>query len=206
MRILLIVPTHLYKGQYPAFLSITDFPVGFAYLASALKAAGHEVVGLNPNNDPTYSCAREMARAKIEAAVKTTQPDLICTGGLCTDYSFIKDTLSILRALAPDVPVVLGGNILTNDLEYIFPLLKPDFGIVGEAEEALVQLAHMIQSGRSNYDQIANLAYWKEGKPCYSQPDCYYVGLDQRAFPDYEPFGISAMLDHYSMASRYLYR
>lgn len=206
MKILLIVPTHRYKLQYPSFLSITDFPVGFAYLASGLRTAGHAVFGLNPNNDAGYDNAFQMLKAKIIAAINNIHPDLICTGGLCTDYDFLKDELRILRDLVPNTPIVLGGGIITHDAEYVFRNLRPDFCIVGEAEELLVQLAQSLQNGSNQYDRIPNLGYWENGIAKFTKQDFHYIDLDQRAFPDYEPFGIKEMLDQYSMGSRYLYR
>jgi hypothetical protein len=51
-------------------MSNTDFPVGFAYLASSLRGAGHEVYGLNPNNITGYSTAHEMLRDRLTRAIK----------------------------------------------------------------------------------------------------------------------------------------
>ena len=147
-----------------------------------------------------------MLRAKIIANVNDSHPDLICIGGLCTDYAFLKDALSILRGLVPDTPIVLGGGIITNDAEYVFRSLMPDFCIVGEAEEVLVQLAQGLENGSKRCDDIPNLGYWENGIAKFTQQDFHYIDLEQRAFPDYEPFGIKEMLDQYSMASRYLYR
>jgi len=65
MKILLIVPTHNYNRAYPCFLSVSDFPTGFAYLASSLKEAGHEVHGLNLNNIIGYPSAKDMVKDKI---------------------------------------------------------------------------------------------------------------------------------------------
>jgi hypothetical protein len=61
MRISIIVPTQLNKYKYPARLSMSGFPVGLAYLAGALKAAGHEVFGCNPNNLYDFPSAKVMA-------------------------------------------------------------------------------------------------------------------------------------------------
>lgn len=180
--------------------------MGFAYLASALRTAGHAVFGLNPNNDAGYNNVYQMLRAKIIAAVNAIHPDIICTGGLCTDYAFLKDALRILRGLVPDTPIVLGGGIINNDAEYVFRSLRPNFCIVGEAEEVLVQLAQNLENGSKRYDDIPNLGYWEKGIAKFTQQDFHYINLEQRAFPDYEPFGIKEMHDQYSMASRYLYR
>ena len=70
-----------------------------------------------------------------------TRPALICLGGLCSDYAFLQDALLMIRKLSPGVPVVLGGGIVTNDAEFIFNDLKPDYAIAGEGEESLVRIA-----------------------------------------------------------------
>ncbi len=160
MKILLCIPTHHYPS-HPTFLSFSDFPQGMAYLAGALKSAGHDVIGCNPNNLPNYPTVRDMLTDVLR---KRLTPDigLIGLGGLCTDYTFLRDVIRILWKLAPTTPIVLGGNIITNDAEFIFNHLKPDFAIVGEGEETIVQLANMIQSGRKNYHDIDNLCYWRE--------------------------------------------
>jgi len=115
MRVALVIPTFNYTSIYPSFLAMSDFPTGFAYIAAALKKAGHEVIGLNPNNCPSYSSAREMLHAKIKKMLAEQRPQLIGIGGLCTDYAFIKDAIKIVRTLAPKVPIVCGGGIITHD-------------------------------------------------------------------------------------------
>lgn len=149
----------MYKRGYPSFLSVTDFPSGFAYIASALREAGHDVVGLNLNNITGYDSAHHMISNEIYKALQD-KPDLIGTGGLCIDYAFIKDAMGIIRNLAPEIPIVLGGGIINNDAEYVFNLLKPDFCIVGEAEETIVKLANILEGGSGDFESIDNIGYW----------------------------------------------
>ena len=208
MRVLLIVPTASYKynDEYPCFLSISDFPAGFAYLASALRAAGHEVFGLNLNNITGYPSAYKMVYDKIPRSLREIQPQLVGLGGICTDYQFIRDSIQIIRKSAPNIPIVCGGGIITHDADYIMKLLRPDFCIIGEGEEKIVELANMLESGDKAYDQIENLGYWKDGTVLFTKRNFNYIDINQRHFPDYEPFGIKEMLDKYSLVSRNSYR
>jgi len=192
MKVLLVVSTNQYKYIYPSPLSINDFPTGFAYLASSLHKAGHEIFGLNLNNDASYSSAQEMVSYKLKYTLQEVQPDLVGLGGLCTDYKFIKDTMQIIRNVTPNTLIVLGGGIVTNDREYIHNLLKPDFSIAGEAEEAIVKLAESIE--KNDYNIY---------RDC---PSPNTIDINQRPFPDYEPFDIKDMIDNYSMSARWLYR
>ncbi len=186
MIVLLIVPTfHYHDHSYPTFLSFSDFPTGYGYIAAALKRAGHEVVGLNLNNDSSFHSAYEMIDTKIRKALED-KPDLIAMGGICIDYKFLKDAISICRQANPNIPIVLGGGIVTNDAEFIFKTLKPDYAITGEAENLMVHLADTLPEHAIYHSSI--------------------VHPDDLPFPDYEPFGIQDMLDNYSMATRVLYK
>ncbi len=203
MKILLIPPTHHYNplSSEVTFLSVSDFPCGYAYLSAALKKAGHEVLGLNPNNLTGYESGYKMLHDQIDKKLKEVKPDLIGLGGLCTDYAFIKDAMQIIRKEAPLAPIVLGGGIVTHDAEFIMNHLKPDFCIIGEGEKAIVELAN----GESP-ENILNLSYWEGRKTVFTKVNHDYGDINALSFPDYEPFGIKDMLDNYSMATRLLYR
>jgi radical SAM superfamily enzyme YgiQ (UPF0313 family) len=110
---------------------------------------------------------------------------LIGLGGLATDYAFLKDAIGIIRANSK-IPIVLGGQIVTNDAEFIYENLKPDYAVVGEGESAIVALAQP-----SYQPNIIESKEWQ---------------VDDIPFPDYTPFGIDKMMDDYSEATRVLYR
>ena len=201
MRVLLIVPTYRYKDNYPAFLSASDFPTGNAYIAASLREAGHEVMGLNLNNIIGYESAHTMILNEITKALKK-EPDLIGIGGLCIDYSFIKDAMGIIRYQSK-VPIVLGGGIVNNDSEFIFNHLKPDYCIIGEAEETFVNLCDTLEN-KGDLSQIDNLGYREDGKAVFTKRNYDYP--TERPFPDYDTFGYGEMVDKFSMTTRVLYR
>lgn len=186
MRVLLIPPTYRYRDEYPALLSASDFPAGFGYLAAVLKQAGHEVYGCNPNNIVGYVDAKTMLTDTLTKKIVEVKPDLVGLGGLCTDYAFLRDAIEIVRKTTK-APIVLGGQIVTNDAEFIYQDLMPDYAVKGEGEGAILKIAAgECQPG------IINVQYVQE--------------LDTLPFPDYEPFGMKEMVDQYSMATRLLYR
>ncbi len=202
MKVMLVIPVHGYTASRLLPLSISDFPTGFAYVAAALKRAGHTVVGVNPNNDTRFDSAVYMLANKLSTAINEHKPDLIGVGGICTDYASVRDTIDFCRKFAPQTPIVMGGGIISNDREFIFENLKPTYGLIGEAEETLVELANGHPPS-----SIANLSWWKDGKAVHNHVDHNYpCSLDERAFPDYEVFGGLEMVNDFSMATRQLYR
>ena len=206
MKVALVVPTTSYNGIYPTYLAPSDFPVGLAYLAAALKRAGHDVVGLNVNNDTSYASARDMLHDKLTKMLEQDRPQLVGLGGLCSDYAFIKDAIAIVRAKAPGVPIVCGGGIITHDAEFAFEALRPDYCVVGEGEEVIVQLAGYLESGTPALRTIANLGYWEAGRPVFTAENIGYPALESRAFPDYSPFEPEKMLACSTHGARPLYR
>src|SRR3990167_5861644 len=202
MRIMLVPPTFRYATQYPAFLSLSDFPTGLAYLASSLKQAGHEVYGCNPNNIVGYANAYLMLQDTLSKKIAEVKPGLIGLGGLCIDYKFLKDAIGIIRQTDPKLPIVLGGQIVTNDAEFIFNDLKPDYAVEGEGEQPLAALA------RDGADFVPANVWYRQGNgsPTKNEATYSYPPIDDLSFPDYSPFGIEEMLDEYSMATRVLYR
>ena len=103
-----------------------------------------------------------MIICKITGGMSDVKPDLIGMGGLCIDYKFLKDAMAIIRNVSPETLIVLGGGIINHDYEFIFNLLKPDFCIIGEAEEVIVKLADTLESGENAFESIDNLGYWAD--------------------------------------------
>lgn len=204
MKIALVVPTFSYAAGYPSYLAMSDFPVGFAYIAAALKQAGHEVIGLNPNNCPGYPSARDMLYQKMKNMLEVQKPQLVGLGGLCTDYAFIKDAIAICRALAPQLPIVCGGGIVTHDAQYIFNLLKPDFCLIGDAEESIVRLVRCLERGEG-FEEVSSLGYWRDDKAVFTPVSFEYSPLESYAFPDYSPFDPEIMMGNSALA-RWYYR
>lgn len=201
MKILLIAPIFKYNDNF-AFLSASDFPVGLAYIASALKQAGHEVKGLNPNNLMNVSLYETLCN-QLRTAIDSFKPELIGLGGLCTDFHFLRDAIEVIRRLT-DAPIVLGGGIITNDAEFIFNYLKPDYCVIGEGEETIVKLSLALET-KGNLEQVNNIGFFKDGKAVFT-PREYYDDLDSRPFPDYDVFNIGDMIDNFSQATRILYK
>jgi radical SAM superfamily enzyme YgiQ (UPF0313 family) len=206
MKVLLIAPTYQYKHHYPSFVPFTLFPSGLAYLASSLEKAGHEVVGLNPNNITGYDSAYSMVKDILTKKIVDTKPQLIGLSGLCTDYGFIKDAISIIRDIDYTIPIVLGGGIVTNDSNFIFNLLKPNFCVLGEGEEILVNLVSRLERSNYSFDDIPNLGYWERGISTFTKQDYNYSKLELRPFPNYEIFCSKEYIETYVNMAAWWYR
>ncbi|MBF0094261.1 MAG: radical SAM protein [Alphaproteobacteria bacterium] len=186
MRVLLLVTKYGYPDPAP---QPGLFPQGVAYIAGALQAAGHEVFGCNMSYALTKGSAQELLHRALSQAISRYQPQAIAIGGLSADYLFLAHAITMCRSLAPDVPVILGGGIVTADLEFIFSDLRPDFAITGDGEIPIVELLAALGNG-GPLREIGGLTFWLDGEAVVNPERPKSKILPSYAFPSYDVLGI----------------
>jgi radical SAM superfamily enzyme YgiQ (UPF0313 family) len=126
------------------------FPLGLAYIAAAVKAAGHDIevadlcFGHNPLDD-------------LRDTVNRFQPDVIglslrnvdnAAYPLTVDYLALhREVVDTLHAVS-SAPVVLGGSGFSILPQAYMRELGGDWGIAGEGERAFVALLQALQQGQ----------------------------------------------------------
>ncbi len=157
------------------------FPVGISYVASSLKRAGHEIHG---------HVYRE--RAALEGLLPGGF-DLVATGGLSSQYRALSEIVQIAHVTG--LRVVAGGGIISSEPELMVRALEPDFGVVGEGEETLVELLSCLERG-GDPASVRGLAFVR-GDRFVRTPDRKQISdLDALPRPDYDMLGFSEYLDH----------
>jgi radical SAM superfamily enzyme YgiQ (UPF0313 family) len=204
MKVSFVIPTHLYKYQYPAPLSMSDFPVGLAYIASSVRAAGHDVVGCNPNNRYNYANAKEMMLDTVSRHLDEHKPDAVMLGGICTDYAFLRDCSRLVRERT-NAAIVLGGGIIGYDPDRAFDILEPDVAVKGDGEHIAPAVLECLATGREP-SKVNNLIYRWEGQKRKTVEDFHYPDIRTHIYPAFELFGAKDMLENFSLGARPLYR
>ncbi|NJD56305.1 MAG: radical SAM protein [Nitrospirae bacterium] len=143
MKVLLISPN---REQVPD----PAFPLGLAYIASALMRHGHNVRVLD-------LCFADDAEAAIASAIAGFRPEVIGMSLRNIDDVAYPKQHSYLRGYRETVaavrrhttaPLVLGGSGFTIMPEQFMDALGADFGITGEGERAFPRLLKDISSGK----------------------------------------------------------
>ncbi|HXE74003.1 MAG TPA: radical SAM protein [Candidatus Nitrosotenuis sp.] len=181
MRFLIVAPRFVKKiGDY------YSFPVGPAYISGALKAAGFDVECLNMNHHDWSTLSRVIRQRDI---------DVVCTGAISPFYRQVHRVLEVARKANPRIKVVGGGGIVSSEPELITELLGLDFGVIGEGEETIVELATALTQG-GDFSRIAGLVYRDKDGTIRRNPDRKVkADLDAIPWPDYEGFEIARYMD-----------
>jgi len=182
MRVLMVAP----KTNYPNPGLSLDMPAqGPAYIAGMMKAAGHEVFGVNTSYDSSNDPAPEVLARHMKKAIGNYQPDVIAVGGMAAEYLFLSHAIQIARNLAPDTPIVCGGGIMTNDRQHAFELLHPDYAVVDEGEYVIIDLLDRLAKGESMAG-CGGVDYWENGKAKRNNIRTPINELDELPYPDYD--------------------
>ena len=133
------------------------YPLGLAYVDSALRAAGHA----------TRIWDARMSPAPLEAAVAAFAPDYVGLSLRNIDNvqchnprSFIHELLECCRNLraCTRAPLVLGGSGFSVFPRELYELTGVDYGIAGDGERAFVRLLAARAAGAAP-DDIAGVVF-----------------------------------------------
>lgn len=148
-------------------------PLGPAYLAGALRAAGVPEVALyNADFDPRQPqsvCNRgylqEMSRfdAYLRAVTDEThplyrevvetvvawRPDLVGITLRTAKFFVARTLVRLLKAALPDVPIVVGGPHATGHPQQVLERTEADAVVRGEGERTIVELVQAWSAGRT---------------------------------------------------------
>ncbi|NVD98795.1 B12-binding domain-containing radical SAM protein [Massilia sp. BJB1822] len=154
MRVLLI-STNKIRVPRPAL------PIGVAYISAALKAAGHEVHMLDLLWEP-----RELKA--VLTTLQEVKPDVVGIAIRNLDnLTFIDPvffgpiTHKIVQCVRKytSAYVVMGGSGFSVEPKSMYDYARPDFGIAGEGEEAIVELLDYLKTGNGSLTTISGLCY-----------------------------------------------
>ncbi|HEX2768040.1 MAG TPA: lipid biosynthesis B12-binding/radical SAM protein [Geobacteraceae bacterium] len=140
MKVLLI-SANRERTPYPVF------PLGLAYLAAPLAAAGHQLAMLDLcfATDPEAAVVEALAEFPAEALVISIRNIDNVTFPLSRSYlSGIRKIVDLYRG---SVPVIVGGSGFSLMPMEILAFLDADYGVAGEGEEVLPRLLEFIGKG-----------------------------------------------------------
>ena len=151
-------------------------PIGLDYIAEALHAAGHEVQLLdlcweeNPHSAINHFF-KSSAFGLVGMTLRNTD-DCAFTSG----QSFLADFVELVKTVREhsDAPIVLGGVGFSVMPEQILALTNADFGIWGEGEFVLPELAARLEKGEPHRD-LPSLIWcengsWRRNPPSWKSP------------------------------------
>lgn len=157
---------------YPAF---ENLGLAVEYLSASLKKAGHETnLILIHNSEKNY-------KNRLFQRINGFKPDFIAFSVLTDNYSWSCSLADYIKESFKDIPIIFGGIHITSCPEEVISKKSVDFIILGEGEEAIVELVE-----NPKKTNIKNVWLKKKNKIIKNKPRPLIEDLDKLPFPDKE--------------------
>jgi anaerobic magnesium-protoporphyrin IX monomethyl ester cyclase len=152
-------------------------PLGLAYVGAALEKAGFQVEILD-----NYNLEKTIAQVKHE--IEGLEPEIVGISCASVTYRRCIETAKAVKEVLPSCRVVVGGWQPSYMPESMLQHPKIDYLVMGEGEEAMVELANSITKGedKAAIAEIPGIAYRRNGKTV-TTPSKFIQNLDQIPFP-----------------------
>ena len=180
-------------------------PLGLAYLAASLKAAGHHVQGVDTVGEAVtqYSVLPDTPRCLLhglqnDAAVALIDPETEVVGVSCmfsTEWMVARALIESIRAAFPDVLIVVGGEHLTACPDYTLRSCPAiDVGVIGEGEVTLMDILDAYSAGRG-FDTVDGIVFRDGEEIVHTSPRERIRDVDAIPEPDWDSFPVRNYID-----------
>lgn len=158
-------------------------PYGIALLSAIAMEKGHLVQVYDAN-------AWRAGDAVLADVLGADDWEVIATGGITTTYGSVKTIVRAARRICPQVPIVLGGGLLTSlPREVMDWLPEVDVGVIGEAFVTFPEILDMIDAGGDDYSKIdGTVSRNADGALALSPARALIDDLDSLPYPAWEHF------------------
>lgn len=183
MNSLVVVPRIVNRvGEY------YQFPLGIAYISSALREAGFLVHAVNLNH------VDGLVRDILADEIRRHRIDVVLTGGLTGQYGAIRAVLEATKAVSAETVTVVGGGIITSAPEHGMEALElADYGVIGEGEIITSELCRALQTSRDARD-VPGIVYRDGPGFALSRGQVAPIDIERLPLPDYERLGLDLLL------------
>ena len=163
-------------------------PLGLAYVASALIAAGHLVRAYDFN---IYGMKPEM----VKRMATNDPPDIVGISAHTETIIGGFQTADLIKQANPNIRIVMGGPHPSIRPEEVLSRDSVDYVILGEGEQPMVDLVNSLEDGKSSPESIQGLAYKNDGIKINDRPQL--TSPNELTYPARELFPLEFYKDRW---------
>jgi radical SAM superfamily enzyme YgiQ (UPF0313 family) len=208
MKVTLLNPPGL-KPRWGLQMHTPNLPIGLAYVAAALRGAGHEVLVLDAVGEapdritPAPFRADDMVQGLSAQELAQRVPrDSDLVGVTCmfsSQWLIARELLWELRRHLPAVRLVVGGEHMSALPEHVLSTSPADVVVLGEGEEIAVELAAALASGR-DLAEVDGVAFRSaDGEVRRSAPRKRLTQVDDILPPAWDLFQVERYIERQQM-------
>lgn len=184
-KILIIVPRYNLTNKIDYNYKL---PIGLGYILSVLKEANYDVDCINLNH---FNGAINEIIYKI---LNKKSYDFVGVGNTSLGYLTTEIIINTIKKHKSNPRIILGGPIITPQPKLIFNNLNPDFGILGEGEETILELLKCLKE-KKDLKRVNGIIYKNQNNEMVITKNREPKrDLDSIPYPDFEALGFEEQL------------
>ena len=172
MKILLIQPPYRHGRDM--------LPTGLAYVAAYLLRAGHEVKVLDAD-------AFTYTKSQLEKKLTEEKYDILGIGCIVTAYNFVLQVSNFIKAIKPEVAIVVGGTLASYSYNILLKNSPVDYCVIGEGELTMVDLLSALREKR-DLKKVDGIAFKENGTIIVTGARAQIANLDNIPYPPRDLF------------------
>jgi radical SAM superfamily enzyme YgiQ (UPF0313 family) len=178
MKVLFVNPSldeREYKNPVAQALFANAMPLGICYLAAILEQAGISVQVLD-------AAAEQMSHDEALQYIKDNDFDIIGISATTNAFFRAVTLAETIKRYAPSMPVILGGNHVTDLPAHAMTFDCFDYGVIGEAEGTILELLEVLD-GKRKPGACKGIAYREDDHVIFNEYRPLIQDLDTIPFP-----------------------
>ena len=187
-KVAFVRPPNLQKSRQWKKQGVTRCPLNLALLASFVRDRGQYDCCIVDFEIKEASTPGEMAEI-----VLAESPKYICITTLTPRYPTVIRMAEEIKRLAPTATIIVGGPHVTGlPQNALYDSIS--YGIIGEGEEALLELLDTLEEG-SDVSGIKNLIYRQNEQVAVNEPRPFIKNLDALPLPAWDLMDFEEYMD-----------
>ena len=179
--------------------------IGLAYIAGALRAAGHHVSAVDGVGEAVdqYTRVPWSSRAlihglKIHEIVERIDPRAEVIGVGCmfsVEWLVVRSLIEAIRDAYPRALIVMGGEHVTACPDYCLDTCRADVAVLGEGEETIVDLVNAF-STKQDFARVPGIVYRGPDGLAHTGRRQRIRAIDEIPLPDWSVFPLETYIDN----------
>lgn len=162
------------------------FPVGLAYIATAIKNAGFEFLLYDMD-------VLRPSQQELEDFIKKTDFDVVALGCLVSGYKHVKNIAETIKKYK-NVPIIAGNSVASSIPEILLKKTKVDIGVISEGDITIVELLSAIKN-KESLENVKGIFFLKNGEVFFTENREIVCDLDSLPFIDYDIFDVEKYIE-----------
>jgi radical SAM superfamily enzyme YgiQ (UPF0313 family) len=163
------------------------FPLGLAYIATAIKNHGYNVDILDID-------ANRYTEEYIARHLRDNKYDVVCMGCIVTGYAYVKRLARLIKEVDPRANIIVGNSVASSVPDILLTKTGADIAVIGEGDVTIAEVLDALRLSRDLKD-VRGICYKDNGEVRKNPPQRPIEDIDTIPFPDWELFDMEKYID-----------